>query len=266
MTEVVDSQIPFVKVRRVRSFDEVTSQIRQLILSGQIGRGQRLPGERELCELLDVSRPTLREALRSLEAAGMVEIRPGKNGGAYATGPSEATLGDALATLLNFRGASTADLAEFRASFEAENAWWAARRATPEEISGLKALIEQMRNAANGATPRWEAVANLDAQWHEAVARASHNRVRIAISLGIREALLRNVVVVQPGVAMAERREIPIELVEVTTAIESHDPQRASESMRRHVEHWVSLYPQVRLDGARPGPIRTRAARMRKKN
>jgi len=242
--EIADGAIPFVTVRRVRSFDEVTTQIRELVLSGRIKPGQKLPSERELCETLSVSRPTLREALRSLETAGIVEIRSGKNGGAYATGPSEATVGDALATFLHFRRASTADLAEFRATFESENAWWAAKRATADEVRTLNDLIATMKRRAQGPHPQWDVVGTLDAEWHETVARATHNRVRIAISLGIRDALLRNLVVLQPGVGVAERTGIPSELDEVTKAIAEHSPEAASAAMRRHVNHWVRMYPQ----------------------
>ena len=94
----------FDKVRRVRSFDDVVAQLREAIYSGRIRPGQRLPGERQLCEEFGVGRPTLREALRSLEAVGLIEVRPGKSGGSYAVTPSESTVGDALAALVNLRG------------------------------------------------------------------------------------------------------------------------------------------------------------------
>ena len=87
------------RTRRSRSFDDVLEQLREAILSGRIRPGDRLPGERQLCESFGVGRPTLREALRSLEATGLIEVRPGKGGGSYAVTPSEATVGDALAAL-----------------------------------------------------------------------------------------------------------------------------------------------------------------------
>ena len=60
----------FDKVRRVRTFDDVLDQLREAILSGRIRPGERLPGERQLCEEFGVGRPTLREALRSLRRSG----------------------------------------------------------------------------------------------------------------------------------------------------------------------------------------------------
>ena len=59
----------------------VVEQLREAIYSGRVRPGQRLPGERQLSEELGVGRPTLREALRSLEAVGIIDVRPGKGGG-----------------------------------------------------------------------------------------------------------------------------------------------------------------------------------------
>ena len=154
------------RTRRARSFDEVLEQLREAILSGRIRPGDRLPGERQLCESFGVGRPTLREALRSLEATGLIEVRPGKGGGSYAVTPSEATVGDALAALVNLRGASLEDLAEFRVDFEAENAGWAARRADAGDISALEALVSEARAAAQKRGARGE-LARIDVRWHK---------------------------------------------------------------------------------------------------
>src|SRR4051812_20223088 len=168
--------VGFDKARRVRSFDDVVEQLREAIYSGRIRPGQRLPGERQLCEAFGVGRPTLREALRSLEAVGLIEVRPGKAGGSYAVTPDESTVGDALAALVNLRGASLEDLAEFRVDFEGENAAWAARRADAGDIAALEAIVAEARAAAaDPATlPR---VAAIDVRWHEALARATSNRL-----------------------------------------------------------------------------------------
>src|SRR6201999_2752457 len=170
---------PFEKVRRVRTFDEVVDQLREAILSGRIRPGDRPPGERQLCEELGVGRTTLREALRALEAVGMIEVRPGKTGGSFAVTPSESTLGDALASLVSLRGASIADLSEFRVDVGPETAAWAARRADAADITTLQDLVGQAREASGV-----ELLAAVDVQWHEALARATKNRLRVGIPLG----------------------------------------------------------------------------------
>jgi GntR family transcriptional regulator, transcriptional repressor for pyruvate dehydrogenase complex len=196
----------------------VVEQLREAIYSGRVRPGQRLPGERQLSEELGVGRPTLREALRSLEAVGIIDVRPGKGGGSYAATPSESTVGDALAALVNLRGASLEDLAEFRADFEGENAAWAARRADAADIAALASLVEE----AVGATA--EQLVEVDLRWHEALARATKNRLRIGIALGIHEVVMRG------------HRAAIGELAAITSAVAAGDADTARRLMRRHIE------------------------------
>ena len=146
---------PFTPVRRERSFDVVVGQLEAAIADGHFEPGQRLPTERDLAELLGVSRPTLREALRAMEVLGALEIRVGKGGGTFVAQPRGDTVGAALAALINIGGASASELREFRASFEGETAAWAARRATGETAAQLGAIAERYRVAAEDATTTW---------------------------------------------------------------------------------------------------------------
>jgi GntR family transcriptional repressor for pyruvate dehydrogenase complex len=229
----------FDKARRVRTFDDVLEQLREAILSGHIRPGEKLPNERELCETFGVGRPTLREALRSLEAVGMIEVRPGKSGGSYAVTPSESTVGDALAALVNLRGASLEDLAEFRLDFEAENASWAARRADAGDLTALETAVSEAYLAA--ADPATLAdVAMIDVGWHEALARATKNRLRIAIALGIREAVIRrHSAVLRPAGADEHAATIPDDIAAVTQAVAAGDAESARRLMREHIEAWT---------------------------
>src|SRR3977135_4221077 len=93
----------FVPAQRVRSFDHIVDQIRDAISSGGITPGERLPSERDLGATFGVSRTTLREALRALEAQGVLEIRTGSRGGAFVAEPSADLVAGALGNLLRFR-------------------------------------------------------------------------------------------------------------------------------------------------------------------
>src|SRR3954462_2959257 len=86
----------FTEVKRTRSSDDVVDQIRTAIISGQLKTGDRLPNERDLCGIFGVSRATLREGLRTLEALGAIEIRPGAAGGIFAAEPQADQVGAAL--------------------------------------------------------------------------------------------------------------------------------------------------------------------------
>lgn len=239
-----DRAIPFAPARRVRSLDDVFLQLRDAILSGEVAEGTRLPNERDLAERFEVGRPTVREALRSLEALGMVEIRAGRTGGAFAVRPSEATLGSALATLVGLRGASAQELAEFRLSFEADTAWWAARRAEASDIAVLEGLVAETRRLAAGRRDDWTPLTDADARWHEALARATKNRLRIGIALGLHDARIRQV----PALGDAHARyaaAIPDSLDEITAAVRRGDARAARASMLAHVEEWARLNPDV---------------------
>ncbi|ADB52382.1 FadR/GntR family transcriptional regulator [Conexibacter woesei] len=251
------AQTLFSSARRVRSFDDVTEQIRDAILSGEVAQGERLPSERELCQTFGVSRATLREALRSLEALGLLAIRPGKTGGAFAVRPSESTLGDALSALVHMRGASAQDLAEFRVDFDGWNAWWAAHRAGPDDVAVMKGLVRDAREAVKSIDQDLSTIADIDSRWHQAVARATQNRLRVGISLGLHEPIGRLVDELQP----ADRRyarSIPTALAKVTKAIEARDAEAARAAMWAHIDEWNLLNPQVE-----PSPDRTTTTRKR---
>src|SRR4051794_33962031 len=220
------------RTRRARSFDDVVGQLREAILSGRIRPGDRLPGERQLCESFGVGRPTLREALRSLEATGLIEVRPGKGGGSYAVTPSEATVGDALAALVNLRGASLEDLAEFRVDFEGENAAWAARRADASDIATLEQIVAEAREASV------EALAGADVRWHEALARATKNRLRIGIALGIHGAVTRRHNQIVRPASFEHALTIPDDLAAITAAVADGDAELARVLIREHIAAW----------------------------
>ncbi|HEY6775120.1 MAG TPA: FadR/GntR family transcriptional regulator [Thermoleophilaceae bacterium] len=243
-SEPARAEPPFVPVRRVRSFDDVVTQLREAILSGQIKQGERLPNERELSQAFAVSRPTVREALRSLEATGVVEVRPGKSGGAFAVAPPLSLVGNAVATLLNLQGASLRDLAEFRLAFEPENAWWAAQRTDDDDIAQLAALVEEAK-AVMASGGSWEPIGEVDARWHEALARATKNNLRIGISQGIHDAVMHQARALRPT-AEEYGADIPRDLARITKAVAARDPEKARDLMRTHVERFNKLNKALR--------------------
>ena len=100
--------------QRGRISEIIVEQIRLLMRQGQLKPGDRLPPERDLCERFGVSRVTVREALRTLESSGLVEIRVGARGGAFVTVPSSNRVGEGLADLLTLSVISAADVTEIR--------------------------------------------------------------------------------------------------------------------------------------------------------
>src|SRR3954451_2972741 len=96
----------------------IVDQIRLLIRDGMLSAGDRLPSERELGERFGVSRVTVREALRGLEANGLVTIRVGARGGAFVTAPTSKHVGEGITDLLTLSGLTASEVTEARRVFE----------------------------------------------------------------------------------------------------------------------------------------------------
>jgi GntR family transcriptional repressor for pyruvate dehydrogenase complex len=247
--EAMDAGTIFTPARRTRSFEDVVAQIRNAIIEGKLEAGQRLPNERTLCGMFGISRSTLREGLRALEALGVVEVRTGAAGGVFVAEPGGDQVGLALEALIHFSDATARDLAEFRDSFESETAFMAAQRATAEDVATLEAIVKEFRRLAGQDGVPWPTLAELDARFHDGVARASHNQVRVAIMLGIHRALFRASASLEPLMDTRARRTIARELGAITSAVAAHDPRLARTRMRRHVSKFANLERIVQDEG-----------------
>ncbi len=146
-----------------RLYVRVAQRIAELVASGEVKPGEKLPAERRLAEMLQVSRPTIREAMIALEVSGLIDVRTGS--GIYVTQqghPQRITLDD--------EGIGPFELLELRLILEPEASALAAERITDSELAALEDIFEEMRQFAG--TPRIEEV---DARFHVAIAEATEN-------------------------------------------------------------------------------------------
>ncbi|MGH2531210.1 MAG: FadR/GntR family transcriptional regulator [Thermomicrobiales bacterium] len=171
-------------VRRSRLSQQIVAQVCQLIRDQRVQPGDRLPPERELAEQLEVSRSSLREALRTLEVAGLIESRHG--GGTYVRDVVDQGF-SLLALVFHATGDSLGDLWEVRLIFEPEIAARAALRSTPEDLAALNAILT--RQAEQVASE--ERTLQIDREFHRALARASRNAVASRV-IDLISALLRD--------------------------------------------------------------------------
>jgi GntR family transcriptional regulator, transcriptional repressor for pyruvate dehydrogenase complex len=149
----------------------IVDQIRLLVRDGHLAPGDRLPSERELCERFGVSRVTVREALRVLEANGLITIKVGARGGAFITTPSSERVGEGIADLLTLSSITAAEVTEARRVFELGIMPLACERAKEEDVSALLEICD--RSDAALAQDRY--TMDLSAEFHIRVARATHN-------------------------------------------------------------------------------------------
>lgn len=248
----------FTASRPVRSFDDVVNQIQEAIRSGKLRTGDRLASERELCSIFGVSRATLREALRQLEALGSIETRTGSTGGVFVADPSSRQAADAVEVLVRFHQVSASDLHEFRESFERETAQWAAMRASDEDLHAMRVLVTALESEVSQAHGSWATISDLDLRFHNAVAEASKNRLRIAIMRAVFTAVQRASLALEAWVDTATRTDIASELRGILTAIEARDPEAAGQRMAEHVAKFSQIETEVERSG---GMDATRTAR-----
>lgn len=177
---MTDTQAPFIPIRPSRASTDVVTQIREAILSGRYVQGDRLPTEREMARQFQVSRVTVRDALRALEAGGLIEVRVGGQGGPYVRGPDTALLAENLRTHLHLQGSTFGELAEARLALETTAARLAAERATEEDLVAMRQALDPAGH---------EGTAMLSVDFHEALVSASHNRALTTMWLAARSLL-----------------------------------------------------------------------------
>jgi DNA-binding FadR family transcriptional regulator len=167
----------FRAAKQNRIFQDVVGQIQEAIIEGKLVPGSRLPSERDLTEIFQASRGTLREALRILEQKGLITVKTGVKGGAVVNKPTTNQVSESLDLLIRYQRVSLPDLAEFREGVEGIVAALAAQRATKEDLAHLKRLLKEAKACLDGGTGKWDSFIRMDNQIHMALARAARNPI-----------------------------------------------------------------------------------------
>lgn len=220
----------FTAVSPNRMSEAIVTQIRTLIRTGRLRPGDRLPSERDLCERVGVSRVTVREALRVLEAAGLVDIRVGAHGGAFVTAPSSVKLGADLADLVTLSPLTPVEVTEARQVFENGIVPLVVARATEQDIADLNAMVDGHEAALREGTYGMP----MSAAFHVRFAASAHNAVIESLVRSFHGPLLmslREAQVAQP--LMGHRGTV--EHREIVAAVAARDTARAQALMAGHL-------------------------------
>lgn len=210
----------FAKLRRTSAAADAARSIQQMIVDGRLAPGQRLPAERELSELLGISRPTLRETIRSLVGLNILESRHGA--GTFVAALDTATLLEPMQFVMALNERTLGELFEARLLLEPALAALAAERATPAQAAAMRAAI--------GGADQVEA----DVALHRLVADAAGNALLAAMleSLSTLGRSSRAITAVRPGV----RRRTAEDHEAIVAAVERRDPDAARAAMAAHLE------------------------------
>lgn len=173
----------FSPVRIQRAADEIAQQIRREIGAGRLKPGSKLPAERALAQELGVSRNTLREAVRSLEQAGLVELKKGAHGGIFVTRHNGDSIVTGMLDLYRLGGITPRQLTLARLWIEPIIVREACRRATPADIALLEDNIAQAWEAAQAN--EFEKKFTLHHEFHRILARIAGNPIMLVIIDGL---------------------------------------------------------------------------------
>jgi GntR family transcriptional repressor for pyruvate dehydrogenase complex len=217
----------FEAVRRNRVSEEVARQLEQLILQ-KLQPGDKLPAERELAEMLGVSRSSIRDAIQSLRLMGLVEPRQGA--GTVVRQISAEALVNPLANVIAHQRQLVGELLDFRKMLEPPLAARAATHASPDEIAEMEEILRRQDEKLRGGDLAIEE----DSEFHYAIAMASGNSVVLkvldVIMDMLRETRARSLQRSgRPQKSLAGHRRI-------LTAIKRHDSVSAQAAMRQHIQ------------------------------
>ncbi len=221
----------FKPIRPKKISTQIAEQIRTSLLSGEFNPGEKLPPERELAEMFGVSRPSVREALNVLAAAGLVESYQG--GGTVVKSLVETTSANPLSELIRVESERALDVIEVRKGMEAWTSFYAAQRALPEDLRRLEGIVTKMEGNLKGLKPSED----LDANFHIVIARSTHNVVWLHMMQGIFDAMKEFQRSVWRAVYLTEEDHWTLfqHHRAIFDAIRRKDPEGAREAMLVHL-------------------------------
>jgi GntR family transcriptional repressor for pyruvate dehydrogenase complex len=229
----------FRQARQNRIFQDVVEQVQEAIVSGKLTPGALLPSERELKEQFNVSRGTLREALRVLEQKGLIQIKTGVSGGPVVKGVTTEQVSESLALLIRYQKVSLSQLAEFREGVEGLVAALAARRASADDITRIRELLAKAEGHLKEGASHWDSFIRTDEEMHLAVAEISGNLIYASML----KTIYSNI---HPYYESHLAKEEPFlrenyqDLCDMVEAIAGHDEARATGLAQEHVRRFYS--------------------------
>ncbi|TCK44890.1 GntR family transcriptional regulator [Leucobacter luti] len=228
--------------------DRLSVDLERLILEGDLAPGEKLPAERELAQLLSVSRVSIREALRELENRGLIDRKPGR--GTIILAPGEtASAADEVIEAFSATRSELTDIMELRAIVEPPIARITASRAQPRDLTQLEELVKAMELDVTK-----ERYAELDRAFHQAIAQYTHNPL---LSL-INEQIANQIAPSRASryQTKARRQASSVAHRRIFEAIAARDGALAEEEARAHVHDISRQIARAADASAKPKELR----------
>ncbi|MCF2938733.1 FadR family transcriptional regulator [Paenibacillus alkaliterrae] len=227
-----------VKLSKRNHYEEITEQVKRLIIEGKLKAGDKLPSTKQMSEQFGVGRSTTREALSALKAMGMIEIRQGGGCRVISCAPAEVELPELQSLRLNRE--TVLELLEARESLEVSNAAIASVKRTDEDLVVLQGMIDEMKRSV-GDEAEGE---RLDLQFHLTLARATHNSIMVRLFESIMnhiETAIHDIRRVELYASTAVAERLYEEHLAIYEAIVQQDAAAAGDRMKQHLKHIESI-------------------------
>jgi GntR family transcriptional regulator, transcriptional repressor for pyruvate dehydrogenase complex len=241
------SAVVFKPARPRRAFDEIIGQIKAMIEDGTLQAGDRLPSERALAEQFAVSRNTVREALRMLEIAGLVQLKRGASGGSFISAPGSALTADTLSNALRVTDFSLANLVETLRDLSSITAATAIERMSDEDLAKLE---DNVRRAAElTEAGEWDEKMRVHLEFYAIMAEATENPVLVLIVrtlLDVTGKLILRVGVTHDDSIVRSRRTL-------LKALRARNSDAAQAELARHFTKLHKMWLSGSYNGGRPG-------------
>lgn len=219
----------FSTVERKILWEQIAEQLLTMLKEKQLRPGDQLPPERELAAIMQVSRPSLREALRALSMMNVLEVRQGA--GTFVTSLETELLVEHLDLVLSLEDSTIFELFEARKIVEVGIVGLAAERISEEELAELEAGLSRSQEALNHPVDFLQA----DMELHKTITKAARNPImsRVVDSISRLGLISRSRTVELPGVqaqTLEDHRAI-------VSALKARDPEAAQQAMLQHLDH-----------------------------
>ncbi|MDL2272782.1 FadR family transcriptional regulator [Desulfovibrio sp. OttesenSCG-928-I05] len=228
----------FGKVVKKTVADQVIDQIKSLLSGGDLRPGSQLPPERQLAEMLGVSRPSLREALRALEYAGVLETRVGE--GVFVSDGS-CMLSNNLQMSHLLQQYALEEMIEVRKVLETASIKLAVERASDEDIACIRKVHEESKAELHSR----EGFAHSDYAFHQAIVEAAHNSIFVVMLQTMRQ--MMSDFNIELLATVKGRRAVIQNHEEVLEALASRESKAAAKALESHLDNVVfSMKAQTR--------------------
>ncbi len=230
----------FKPIKSKKIYEVVIEEIQQQIIAGTLNRGDKLPTERELAEQLDVSRTSVREAMRTLEVLGIIQVKQG--GGNFIKERFDDALVEPLSMMFVLNESHPREIVDLRQIIEVESAYRAAERITDEDIEELRGIVEQLRIQTNLKNESMSV--RYDKAFHYSICRIANNFLFSNI-LNMLSNLMDTLIEDARGIILLkeENQQVLIEQHEkIFHALEKRDSKAAAAAMREHITLIIDEY------------------------